>query len=266
MTARKTKLDDENAPLARKPGRRPRSEDGTPALSREVVIQCAVNLARREPISEISMVRVGRELGVAPGLVHYYLGSRDDLLSAVLNFAFKERMEALPPPVGNWRVDLEGVARSAVSVMTGWPGLGTYSLTHNRFRLFQRVESGETDYGLAYFDHVGRILREGDFPGAKAALAYHLLMLFVVSIAVERENRQAPRMHQDFIVGYVSQFDRGSVPGARYLVAPFAKIDNDMTFESGLQLLLDGFENWRSDTNGRRSALPKRVQRTPDAR
>lgn len=191
------------------------------------------------------MVRVARELGVAPGLIHYYLGSRDSLVSAVINFAFKERVEALPPRMGNWRKDLECVARSAVEVTARWPGLATYSLTHNRFRLFQQVAPSETDYGLVYFDHVGRILHEGGFSSDQGALVYHLLMLFVSSISAELENRQAPGVHHDFIVGYVSQFDRTSIPGASYLVAPFAGLDTAKTFESGLHLLLDGFEAWR---------------------
>jgi len=228
-----------------------------PALSREAVIQCAVDLARRESISEVSMVRVARELGVAAGLVHYYLGSRDDLLSAVINVAFEERLEALPAPTGDWRADLEGVARSALDVTARWPGLGAYMMTRNRFRLFQRIQPGETDFGLAYFDQVGRILRDAGFPSAKAALVFHLLMLFIISIAVERENRQAPGLHEEFIVGYVAQSNRSSIPGASFLVGPFAKIDNDTTFETGLRLMLDGFEEWRTKA----PASPRAAQR-----
>jgi AcrR family transcriptional regulator len=262
MKTPKTPVTNDEKPLpTRRPGRRPKSEDGTPAPSREAVIQCAVDLARKEPISEVSMVRVARELGVAAGLVHYYLGSRDDLLSAVINFAFKERVDALPEPSGDWRADLEGVARSALVVLARWPGLGAYLMTRNRFRLFQRVQPGETDYGLAYFDHIGQVLRSAGFPGAKAALVFHLLMLFITSIAVERENRQAPGMHEEFIVGYVSKFDRSTVPGAAFLAGPFGKIDNDTTFETGLRILLDGFEAWRTA-----SAPPKVVQRVRAAR
>jgi len=238
------RMDDESAPAAKRAGRRPKGADGTPALSRETVVQCAIELARREPLSDLSMVRVARELGVAPGLIHYYLGSRDDLLSRVINYAFKERVDALPPLTGRWRDDLEGVARSAVEVTARWPGLGTYILTHNRFRLFQRVGPGETDFGLAFFDHIGRVFRDAGFTNTQAALGYHLLMLFITSISAEVENRQAPGTHHDYIVGYVSRFDRNEVPGASYLVSSFAKLDTAQTFEAGLRLVLDGFETW----------------------
>lgn len=244
MKAIKPKPTDEQP--ARRAGRRPKGADGVPSLSRDAVVQCAIELARREPLTDLSMVRVARELGVAPGLIHYYIGSRDDLLSAVINFAFKERMDALPPLVGAWRRDLESVSRRVVEITATWPGLGTYILTNNRFRLFQRVEPGETDYGLAFFDHIGRILRDAGFTTAQAALAYHLLMLFISSISAEVEKRLAPGTHHDYIVGYVSRFEQEALPGATYLVSSFAKLDTATTFDAGLQLLLDGFETWLS--------------------
>lgn len=225
-------------------GRRPKSADGAPGLSREAVVQCARKLAQQEPLSELSIARVAREMGVARALVHYYIGNRDELLSAVINLAFKERMEALPPPTGDWRADLRAVAHTGIEVMVRWPGLGIYALTNNRFRLFQRVEQGEIDYGLQYFDHIGRILRAAGFSGPQAARAYHLLMLFVLNIVVERENKLAPNIHEDFILSYVAKFEPKSVPGATFLARPFAKISSSTTFDTGIELLLNGLEAW----------------------
>jgi AcrR family transcriptional regulator len=240
-------LQKDTARTPRRAGRRPRGHGAEATeLSREVVVQCAVTLVRKESIAELTMVRVARELDVAPGLIHYYIGNRDDLLSAVINTAFKQRMEALPALKNNWRTDLEGVARSIVKTLEQWPGLATYLGTHNRSRLFQRVTFDEVDYGLAFFDHLGSILKAAGFSKRQAALAYHLFMLFVMSIAVERDNRQAPGEHEDYIVNYVSGFDRDSIPGANYLVEPFAKIDSRKAFDTGLALLLDGLADWLS--------------------
>jgi AcrR family transcriptional regulator len=231
-------------PAPRRAGRRPKSDAPGADLSRDAVIRRAIELAQKESISEVSMVRVAREMGIAPGLVHYYVGSKDDLLSAVLNAAFQERVMALPPVTGDWRADLEGVCRSTLNTLARWPGVANYIATQNRFRLFQRVQPGETDYGLAYFDHLGRILEHAGFTPTQAALAYDLTMMFVTSISVELANRQAPGEHKDFITGYVSRFDRKDVPGAAFLVGPFAKIDSERRLEAGLQLMLDGFETW----------------------
>jgi AcrR family transcriptional regulator len=244
MKAPKTAVQDANPSSPRRAGRRPKTEAAGTGLSRDAVIQCTVELAQRESIFEVSMVRVAREMGVAPGLIHYYIGSKGDLLSSVLNFAYKERLAALPPLTGDWRTDLESVCRSTLKSLARWPGLANYIATQNRFRLFQRVKPGETDYGLAYFDHIGRVLRKGGFTAAHAALVYHLLMIFVTSVGAENANRQAPGDHEDFIVRYVLGFDRRDIPGASFLVVPFAKIDNKKSFEVGLKLLMDGFEMW----------------------
>lgn len=39
------------------------------------MVECAVNIARTESLAEVSMVRIGKELGVAAGMVHYHLGA-----------------------------------------------------------------------------------------------------------------------------------------------------------------------------------------------
>lgn len=245
MTTSKKSIEEANVPAQRR-GRRPKSDVVGKDLSRDAVIRCAVKLAQKESITEVSMMRVARELGVAPGLIHYYIGSRDELLSAVLNSAFQERVTALPALTGGWRKDLEEACRSTLLTLSRWPGVANYIATQNRFRLFQRVQPGETDYGLAYFDRIGRILQQGGFTPTQAALAFDLTMMFVTSISVEYANRQAPGQHESFIVNYVSQFDRKDVPGASFMVGPFAKIDSEKRLGAGLKLLMDGFATWLS--------------------
>lgn len=239
-----------------KVGRRPKNSGASgPELSRDAVIQCAVTVARRESIDEVSIARLARELGVVTSLIHYYIGNRDDLLSIVINAAMKERFEALPPVTGAWRIDLKGVARCTLDTFARWPGLATYVGTHNRFRLFQRVQPGEIDYGLSYFDHVGQIFQQGGFTSSQAALAYHLLMLFVTSIAAESAHHQAPVAHKDFILGYVSGATSERTQGASFIVGPFAELDSSTTFEAGMELLLTGFEAWLA------ASRPRRVSR-----
>lgn len=233
------------APPRKRAGRRPKSDQD---VSREAMIDCAIRIARSESLTEVSMVRIGKELGVAAGMVHYHLGSRDELISTVINAAFKERVQRLPAITGNPREDIAAVARSSLATLERWPGLATYILTENKFRLFQRVQPGETDYGLAYFDHMGRILEQAGLARPFAAMAYHLLMLFVTVIAAEKENHQAPDSHGDFISGYLARFATDAYPGAAFLAAPFVNVGSTNTFEAGLEFLLDGFDGWRAST------------------
>ncbi|QIH08297.1 MULTISPECIES: TetR/AcrR family transcriptional regulator C-terminal domain-containing protein [unclassified Pseudomonas] len=225
-------------------GRRPKGDQD---VSREAMINCAIGIAQGESLAEVSMVRIGKELGVAAGMVHYHLGNRDELISAVINAAFKERLQQLPPITGHWRQDIEAFAHSSLAILERWPGLATYILTENKFRLFQRVQPGEIDYGLAYFDHIGRILEQAALPQPFAAMAYHLLLLFISVIAAEKENHQAPQAHGDFISGYLAR-SAGDYPGAAFLGTHFVQVNSGNTFEAGLGLLLDGFETWRRPT------------------
>lgn len=247
MPPRRTPEPPEAAVAVKRAGRRPKAEGSKKSdVSREVVVQCAVSIAKTESLSEVTMVRLGRELGVAAGLIHYYMGSRDGLISAVINQSFKGRLEQLPGLTGEWRNDALAFARSSVKSLEDWPGMATYALTENRFRLFQRVAPGETDYGLAYFDHIGRMLQRANFIGPSAAVAYHLLMLFISVIAAEKENKQSPGLHADFISGYLARYSEQEYPGASFLAAPFVGIDSETTFEKGLAVLLDGVEPWRA--------------------
>ncbi|MBC8982387.1 TetR/AcrR family transcriptional regulator C-terminal domain-containing protein [Pseudomonas lurida] len=230
-----------DATARKRSGRRPKSDQD---VSREAMIACAIGIAQQESLTEVSMIRIGKELGVAAGMVHYRLGSRDELISAVINAAFNDRLQRLPALSGDWRKDIEAFARSSLTTLERWPGLATYILTVNKFRLFQRVQPGEIDYGLAYFDHIGHILKTAALKEPFAALAYHLLMLFVSVIAAEKENHQAPHSHSDFIGGYLMKSAQ-QYPGAAFLASDFAAVDSATTFDTGLALLLDGFESWR---------------------
>lgn len=227
---------------SKRAGRRPKNLQ---EVSREAMIGCAIRIAKSESLGEVSMVRVGKELGVAPGMVHYHLGSRDKLVSAVINAAFKERVQRLPATTGDWRIDLENFTHSSLTSLEHWPGLATYILTENKFRLFQRVRPEETDYGMVLFNHVGQILQGSGMRAPLAAMAYHLLALFTSVIAAEKENRQEPHLHRDFINDYIEKSGSDLYPGAAFLAASFTGIDSASTLDAGLRLLLETFQQWR---------------------
>lgn len=185
------------------------------------------------------MVRLARELGVAPSLIHYFTGSRDDLLSAVMNEALRARAASSPVPTGDWRTDLEALLRHTHDMQLKWKGITTYVTSHNRYRLFQRVVPGQQDYGLVFFDRVGRILQSSGLNSRQAAIIYHLLMLFLTSVASAHINQQEPAVHRNFLVRRLAKIDSNEFPGAAFMMEQFAGIDTSTTFEYGLELFLD---------------------------
>ena len=215
-----------------------------PTLSREQILDRATALAKVEPLGEISMVGLARELGVTPTLIHYYIGSRDDLISGVANRYFKERLSRLRPLTGNWKKDLQREATQSFDMGVEYGGVLRYMMSHNRFRLFQQVSKGETDYGMQYLDRLAGIFNKGGFTPQQAAIGYHLLSQYVMSSSYAQVSRQLPAFHERYIRGQIEARPAADLPGARYFAEAFSTLDSATTFPEGLRLLIDSFETW----------------------
>jgi len=248
-TTQKNKKD---APVRRR-GRPPRVEspiNGEANLSRTTILSRAIELARETPLDQISMVQLAKDFGVAPGLIHYYLGGRDKLISGVLNNYYRERLSRMPAFTGDWRQDVEQIARISLKVAVENPGVSTYVASHNRFRLFQDVEEGETDFGAAFFNHTVSAIKQGGFTAQQVALAYHLLAQFLVASSRAEAARQLPIYHRTFIRDRLNAMSPEKYDGAHYVSEAFSELSTEVAFEAGLNILLNGIELWRTPASG----------------
>lgn len=231
----------------RRRGRPPRIDSpigAEPEISRIAIVQHALELTKVMPLEEISMVRIAKDFGVAPGLIHYYLGGRDKLVSGVLNDYYRLRVSRLSELTGKWRPDVECIARTCFATAVENPGISTYIASHNRNRLFQDVEPGETDYGMEFFNRMTSAIMQGGFTAEKVALAYHLLAQYLLSTSMAEASRQLPAYHQAFIEDRLSSVSTNQYPGARFVSKAFSRLSSEVAFEEGLQILLDGIEKW----------------------
>lgn len=245
MAIKKNTSASRHAPPSRKVGRRAKSADGqTLSVTRNAVIACASEIAREIPIDEITIALVAGKLGIVPGMVRYLVGTREDLVSELINAAFKQRFESLPELTGDWRRDLEGVARASLKMYEEWQGLATQVTMRQTPKFVHPIATSDADYGLSYFDHACRIFKAGGFTAKEAAMAHHLMMNFIVSVGLNSVRRQSPVLHHEYIVDAVARADPKTVPGARFAVGPFSRIDTKSTFNAGLEVLFDGFANW----------------------
>ena len=67
------------------------------ALSREQVITTAADLLRRYGLGDLSMRRLARELGVAPGALYWHVANKQELLVEVADVLLAE----IPTPSGD---------------------------------------------------------------------------------------------------------------------------------------------------------------------
>jgi len=230
-------------------GRRAKNPgDGQAAsVTHDAIIAHALQIAQHEPVDAITIMRLSRELGVTPALIHYFTGGRDQLLSAVINRAMAQS-ESHPAVSDSWLADLEAVMRKAFAFQMKWKGITTYQQSNNKYRLFQDPQPGEADLGLVFFNRVGTILQSSGMTAEHAAMAYHLLMLFILSVAVSHINKQEPAAHEEFLNARLGQLDSKAHPGAAFLLGAFASVSTADTFEVGLQALLATIVSWAPPT------------------
>ncbi|OZI71985.1 TetR/AcrR family transcriptional regulator [Bordetella genomosp. 12] len=217
----------------------------TPLISRAQIIERAVQLTKVEPLEELSIVGLARDFGVASSLIHYYVGSRDGLISGVVNEYFKRRVQGLVELTGQWRQDIERHARLSYDFMVEYGGVLRYVMAHNRFRLFQQVEAGQTDYGLVYLNRVAEIFRSGGFSPEDTAMGYHLLAQYIMTAAYADVSRQLPAMHAKYIRKRLEAASTQDYAAAHYMLGPFTELDAKRSFETGLKMLLDSMAQWR---------------------
>jgi AcrR family transcriptional regulator len=230
-----------------RPGGRKRRNPGRPAasaqhapLSKEAIVAKGLELCRRVPLQDLSVVRMARELGVTPALIHYYLGGREALTSGVMNAYYRELAEALPQASGDWQADVAAVMRQIYDKQVKYAGIAAYIMMHNRYRLFQDVGPGEPDYGVVYFDRLSGCVREAGMDASATAMFVHLLLQHVLASAYQQTSRQLPGDHHAFLLSRLERVDPRERPNLHFVLEAFSSLDGGAAFEAGLALLLDG--------------------------
>ncbi len=225
---------------ARRRGRPPVSENGL--LDRHLIISCALQMARSTPLQDLSIVRVARELGVTPALIHYYLNGRDALTSGVMNAFYCETLKDWPQPTGNWRDDVEAVVRRVYSAHVNYPGVAAYVVAHNRFRLKQILVEGEKDFGIQLFESFVAAVREATDDAYHTAMWSHLLIDFVVSMAFAAVRHRFPGEHGEHLDRIFAELPPKHFPAMAFVRKDYVRLNAGEAFAEALRLMLATME------------------------
>ncbi len=243
--------------IARSRGRPPVSENAL--LDRRLIIGCAFELSKSVPLQELSIVRVARELGVTPALIHYYLAGRDALTSGVMNSFFRDLQREWPEPSGRWRADIETLAHHIYARLVTYAGVAAYMVAHNRFRLVQLDHGGETDYGILLFERFVGLVREAGFDARRTGMVSNLLMEQIVSAAYATVRHRWPGDHGSMLERAFAQLDQKQFPHTFFVRKQFAHFSGDAAFAEGLSLTLSGLTQERA----KRVAIAKPARSSP---
>lgn len=215
-------------------------------FDRSTILSMSFQLSKSIPLTELSIVRVAKELGVTPPLIHYYLGGRDALTSGVINAFYREAVESWPKLSGDWHHDLEVVAHHIYRVHMRYPGIAAYMVSHNRHRLFQELGEDETDYGIQFFEKYISAVRAIGFDPMRTATFGHLLIDFVVGNAHATVRHRWPGEHADFLNNRLAALDPQEFPSTHYVRESLIRLNASEAFAAGLKLVMQSLELERS--------------------
>lgn len=210
-----------------------RSRRDRPALSRERVIDAAVQLADAGGISVVTMRRVAEHLGVEAMSLYHHVANKDEILDALVDRVFAEI--DLPSADLDWATAMRRRAASArtairrhswaLGMMDSRQNAGTFTLRHH--------------------DAVLGCLRSAGFSVAEAAHAFSLLDSYVYGFVLQETSLpfQNGTELEDVAAGLQAAMPPGEFPHLTELMVEhalrpdYAYADE---FDIGLDLILEG--------------------------
>jgi AcrR family transcriptional regulator len=140
----------------------PRTEPRLP-LSRERILQTALELVDEGGIEALTMRKLGQALGFEAMSLYNYVANKDDVIDGILDLVLAETEP--PSPAGDWDAAIRASAISVHAALRRHPWSCTL-LTSPRYARPARV---------GYMDSLLRRLREAGFSAETTYYAYHVL-------------------------------------------------------------------------------------------
>jgi AcrR family transcriptional regulator len=215
------------AEVEKTPPKRTRADRA--GLSREQVLDAALELVDREGVGALSMRRLGAELGVEAMTLYHYLPNKDALLDGIVERVMAQAETTLAG--GPWDRALAGYARSLRAALLRHPGAALIvatrpAVTPDTLRAAER--------GLA-------LLCAAGFPVGRALDTLNALTLFTVAHAASEAgtaavNSAAGAGSQD----YVARLDEREFPLLTEAARSGAGTDDGARFEFAIAAFIRG--------------------------
>lgn len=219
------------------------TERRTP-LSRERVLQAAVELADRGGIEALSMRKLGQELDVEAMALYRHVRNKDDILDGIVDVIVGE-IDA-PEPGDDWQSALRQKIVAARQVMLRHPWA-------------PRVIEERTSLGpavLGYVDTVLGIMRGGGFSLDLAHHALHVMSSRILGFNQDLfdDGGEVDPTPEAAAILSRSMADRWPHITELAMAAShdggLGRCDDDVEFYFGLDLILDGLERLRDAQAG----------------
>jgi AcrR family transcriptional regulator len=210
---------------------RPTEERRQP-LTRDRVLQVAVELADRGGIEALSMRKLGQDLGVDAMALYRHVRNKDDLLDGLVEVIVGQ-IEP-PQPGVEWKASLRAQAMAARRVMLGHPWA--------RQVLEDRGTAGQA--ALAHIEAALATLRDGGFSIELAHHALHVLSSRIFGFSQDLFEEGTPTdptpeqvaAQLRMLAPYPRVIELAQAASHEGVLGP---CDDDIEFAFGLDLILD---------------------------
>jgi TetR/AcrR family transcriptional regulator, tetracycline repressor protein len=210
-----------------------------PQLSREVVVDAALQVLDAEGGGALTMRRVADQIGVSASSLYGYVDNKEELVQLVLDRIFQEI--EIPPTGGNWQETVKDLARAMLAMYRRHRGVA--ALTLGRVAV--------TPGMLPIAERLLAELRAAGMPDQVAAFVGDLGGLYVGAIAYELDvTPVAGPSAAEFIAQFTAWMR--SLPADRFpntvaLAGTLTAGSADDRFEWGLDVIVRGLATYLKD-------------------
>ncbi len=206
------------------------------ALNRERVLEAGVALADREGIAELSMRKLGQEVGVEAMSLYNHVRNKDELVNGMVDIVFSEI--DLPAAGEDWPTAMRRRAISARQALKRHPwAIGLME---------SRAQPGPAT--LRHHDSVLRNLREGGMSIEMAAHAYSILDSYIYGFTLNEQSLpfdSSPAKVAEVAGNIMRDMPAGEYPYLTEMAVEHAMkpgYDYGDEFEFGLKMIIDGLQ------------------------
>jgi AcrR family transcriptional regulator len=202
-------------------------------LTRERIIDAAIEIADRYGLEAVTMRRLGQGLGVEAMSLYKHVSDKDDVLAAMADRVAAEFQ--LPTPEADWRAAIRSSALAAYAVLLAHPWAGVL--------LESNLNPGPAR--LTYLDAVIGVLRGAGFSMVDVAHAFGALDSHLYGFTMQEASwpfdpDDAPGVAAAMVADLPAESYPNLVDMATMVATDPDGIPLDFTF--GLDLLLDGLD------------------------
>jgi AcrR family transcriptional regulator len=210
-------------------------------LTRELIVQAAIEVLDAEGVEGLNMRRLGTQLGSAATAVYWHVKSKDELVVLAGDEVWSE-IELPDPHQAGWRAAATTMAGNLHAMIVRHPWLLTAMSTH---LIYGPGKARHDEHLLAVYEAAG-------FTGRHADRAVNTVFVFTLGQALGEASDVAwrRRLRRDggdeeerlrdafmWVTDIATRF-----PRLRARVEALSEAEPDESFEFGLQTILDGLE------------------------